>query len=272
MLDRETIGKRNNVRICGTGSQPMIFAHGYGCDQNMWRLVTPAFAPAYQLVLFDLVGNGASDLTAYDPVKYGSLQGYVQDLLEICAAFELRNAIFVGHSVSAMIGILAAIQAPDYFASLVLVGPSPCYINDGDYVGGFARNDIDELLDFLDNNYLGWATALAPVIMGNPERPELAGELSNSFCRTDPTIAKRFGRVTFLSDNRADLPLLRKPTLTLQCQDDVIAPVVVGEYMHRHLADDRLVLIDVTGHCPHLSAPVATVGAIQEFLGETVGQ
>ena len=152
----------------------MIFAHGYGCDQNMWRLVTPAFAPAYQLVLFDLVGNGASDLTAYDPVKYGSLQGYVQDLLEICAAFELRNAIFVGHSVSAMIGILAAIQAPDYFASLVLVGPSPCYINDGDYVGGFARNDIDELLDFLDNNYLGWATALAPVIMGNPERPELA--------------------------------------------------------------------------------------------------
>lgn len=272
MLDREIIGKRNNVRICGTGSQPMIFAHGYGCDQNMWRLVTPAFAPEYQLVLFDLVGNGASDLTAYEPAKYGSLQGYVQDLLEICAAFELRNAVFVGHSVSAMIGILAAIQAPDYFASLVLVGPSPCYINDGDYVGGFARNDIDELLDFLDNNYLGWATALAPVIMGNPDRPELAGELSNSFCRTDPTIAKHFGRVTFLSDNRADLPLLRKPTLTLQCQDDVIAPVVVGEYMHRHLAADRLVLIDATGHCPHLSAPLTTIQAIQEFLGDSVEQ
>lgn len=265
-IDKEKIYKRNNVRVFGQGSQPMIFAHGYGCDQHMWRLVTPAFAEEYRVILFDLVGNGASDQTAYDPVKYGTLQGYVQDLLEICAALALQDAIFVGHSVSAMIGILAAIRAPAYFSSLVLVGPSPCYINDGDYIGGFDRSEIDGLLDFLDSNYLGWATALAPVIMGNGDQPALAEELSNSFCRTDPAIAKRFGRVTFLSDNRTDLPLLRKPTLTLQCQEDVIAPVVVGEYMHRHLADDRLVLIDATGHCPHLSAPQATIEAIKDFL------
>lgn len=268
MLDKAAIGKRNNVHIFGQGSRPMIFAHGYGCDQHMWRLITPAFVDDYQLILFDLVGNGASDLTAYEPEKYSTLQGYVQDLLELCAAYALRDAIFVGHSVSAMIGILAAIQAPSTFAGLVLVGPSPCYINDGDYVGGFARQEIDELLDFLDNNYLGWATALAPVIMGNPEQPELAAELSNSFCRTDPTIAKHFGRVTFLSDNRADLPRLRKPTLTLQCQDDVIAPVTVGDYVHRHLAADRLVMIDATGHCPHLSAPAATIAAMRAFLTE----
>ncbi|HYC03465.1 MAG TPA: alpha/beta hydrolase [Azospirillaceae bacterium] len=244
----------------------MVFAHGYGCDQNMWRHVAPAFEADHGVVLFDHVGAGGSDLSAFDPARYGSLDGYAADLLEICRELELRDVVLVGHSVSAMIGVLAAAREPERFAKLVLVGPSPRYVDDGDYVGGFSREDIEGLLEFLDENHLGWSEAMAPRIMGNPDRPELAAELTNSFCRTDPEIAKHFARVTFLSDNRDDLARVRTPCLVLQCSDDVIAPVCVGEYVHRRLADSRLVVMKATGHCPNLSAPAETIAAIRDFL------
>ena len=259
--------KRNNVKLSGPEEgQPMIFAHGFGCDQNMWRFVTPAFEDKYRIVLFDHVGAGQSDPSAYSRGKYESLKGYAGDVLEICRELGLTRAIFVGHSVSAMIGVLAALQEPDRFERLVLVGPSPRYIDDGDYAGGFSREDIEGLLDSLDSNYLGWSSAMAPVIMGNPDRPELGSELTNSFCRTNPEIAKHFARVTFLSDNRADLPNLKVRSLILQCQDDAIAPRSVGEYVHRQIADSELVLLEATGHCPNLSAPRETIAAIQGFL------
>jgi sigma-B regulation protein RsbQ len=260
--------QRNNVAIMGAGTRPMLFAHGYGCDQHMWRLIAPAFADDYRLVLFDHVGAGQSDLGTYSRTKYSTLQGYSDDILEICAELDLQDAVFVGHSVSAMIGLLAAIKEPDRFESLVMIGPSPRYVDDGDYIGGFTRKDIEELLEFQDSNYLGWASNLGPAIMGNADRPELAAELTNSFCRTDPAIAKQFAAVTFLSDNRADLPKLKPRSLVLQCQQDVIAPVAVGEYTHRHLPNSRLVILDATGHCPHLSAPDETVAAMRAFLEE----
>jgi sigma-B regulation protein RsbQ len=262
-----SVTERNNVALSGLpGGQPMMFAHGFGCDQNMWRHVAPAFADEYRIVLFDHVGAGRSDLSAYDRQKYATLQGYADDILEICRELELRDVIFVGHSVSAMMGVLAAAQEPERFAKLVLVGPSPRYIDDRDYVGGFTREDIDGLLDQLDSNYLGWSQALAPAIMGTPDRPELGEELTNSFCRTDPEIAKHFARVTFLSDNRADLERMGTPTLVLQCSDDVIAPTPVGEYVHRTLPNSELVLMNATGHCPNLSAPDETIAAIRGFI------
>jgi sigma-B regulation protein RsbQ len=259
--------QRNAVTVTGNMSgQPMMFAHGYGCDQNMWRYVTPAFAETHRIVLFDHVGNGKSDLSAYDEKQYSSLDGYADDVLDIVHDYDLRDVIFVGHSVSAMIGVLAAIREPERFAKLVLIGPSPCYIDDRGYTGGFGRSDIEEMLESLDSNYLGWSSAMAPVIMGNPNRPELGAELTNSFCRTDPEIARRFARVCFLADNRDDLPLLRTPALVLQCSDDIIAPTVVGEYVHRHLAGSTLVHMNATGHCPNLSAPAETVAAIKAYL------
>lgn len=257
---------RNNVMISGRGQTPMIFAHGFGCDQHMWRYVAPAFEDDYKVILFDHVGAGQSDLTAYDRAKYSSLAGYADDVLDICRELDARGGIFVGHSVAAMIGVLAAIKEPERFAKLVLIGPSPCYINDGEYVGGFSRADIEELLESLDSNYLGWSSAMAPVIMGNADRPLLGQELTNSFCRTDPTIAKQFARATFLSDNRADLPKLHTPALILQCSQDVIAPEVVGQYLHRTMAHSELVTLNATGHCPNLSAPDETIAAIKAFL------
>jgi sigma-B regulation protein RsbQ len=263
-----SVWTRNNVSVSGNGEQTMLFAHGYGCDQHMWRLITPAFAETHRLVLFDHVGAGRSDLDAYDRVKYSSLMGYAQDVLEICRELELQDVIFVGHSVSAMIGVLAAIDEPERFARLVLIGPSPRYINDGDYIGGFSQEDITGLLEFQDSNYLGWSAQLAPVIMGNADRPMLAAELTNSFCRTDPEIAKQFAAVTFLSDNRADLPVVRVPSLIVQCQEDVIAPMTVGEYVHAHLPNSELVVLNASGHCPHLSAPDETIDTIKTFLAE----
>jgi sigma-B regulation protein RsbQ len=245
----------------------MLFVHGLGCDQHMWRMVAPAFEARYQTVLLDLVGAGKSDLTAYDPERYSSLQAHADDILAVLRTLSLRNIIYVGHSVSAMIGVLAAIREPDRFERLVLVSPSPCYINDKNYVGGFEQADIEELLDAMDENYLGWSGAVAPLIMGQPQRPELTKELENSFCSTEPTIARHFTRVTFLSDNRADLPRLHKPVLILQCAQDVIAPLVVGTYLHRQLSDSHLVIVDTSGHCPHLSVPQATIAAINQFLG-----
>jgi sigma-B regulation protein RsbQ len=262
-----SILRRNNVRLSGreTG-QAMVFAHGFGCDQNMWRFVAPAFEDEYRIVLFDHVGAGNSDLSAYNPAKYGSLQGYASDVLDLCRELDLTRVVFVGHSVSSAIGVLAAVEEPERFEALVLVGPSPCYIDDGDYVGGFSREDIEGLLESLDSNYLGWSSAMAPVIMGNPDRPELGTELTNSFCRTDPTIARHFARVTFLSDNRADFPKVTVRSLVLQCSQDAIAPQCVGEYVHRNIPGSELVLMQATGHCPNLSAPEETVAAIKRFL------
>jgi sigma-B regulation protein RsbQ len=248
------------------GGQPMVFAHGYGCDQNMWRFVAPAFAGQYRTVLFDFVGAGGSDLAAYDPQRYGSLQGYAADVVDVVLALDLHDVIFVGHSVSAMIGVLAATREPERFAALVLVAPSPRYIDDEGYAGGFAETDIEELLASLDRNYLGWSSTMAPVIMGNADRPELGAELTASFCRTDPEVAKRFARATFLSDNRADLAGVKLPTLVLQCSDDPIAPDSVGAYVHAQIPGSRLVKLEATGHCPNLSAPDETATAIAAFL------
>jgi sigma-B regulation protein RsbQ len=257
--------RRNNVKITGRGPA-MLFAHGFGCDQNMWRFVAPAFEHSHRVVLFDHVGAGQSEASAYDRKKYGTLDGYATDVLEICRRLDLADVIFVGHSVSAMIGVVAAKREPTRFKALVLIGPSPRYINDADYVGGFSREDIDGLLTALDSNYLGWSSQMAPVIMGNPDRPDLGQELTNSFCRTDPEIAGHFARVTFLSDNRQDLSSIRTPTLILQCSDDVIAPEAVGAYVHRHMPLSRLVVMKATGHCPNLSAPDETVLAMMAFL------
>jgi sigma-B regulation protein RsbQ len=261
---------RNNVQVFGSGTVPLVFAHGYGCDQNMWRLITPAFQDKFKIVLFDHVGFGKSDLHAFDPEKYSKLEGYARDLLEICHELGLEHVVFVGHSVAAMIGVIAAIQEPNLFRKLILVGPSPCYINDQNYVGGFTRADIDGLLDFLDSNHLGWSNTMAPVIMGNPERPELAEELANSFCRTDPEIARHFARVTFLSDNRSDLPGVKVPSLILQCSEDAISPAAVGDYVNRHLPHSSLVLLQARGHCPQLSAPQETITAMKEGLCDIV--
>lgn len=245
----------------------MIFAHGFGCDHNMWRHVAPAFENDYRVVLFDNVGAGGSDLAAFVPNKYSTLHGYAQDINDILRAVGAENAIFVGHSVSAMIGILAAIEEPALFDKLILVAPSPSYINDGEYVGGFNHQDIEEMLDFLDTNYLGWSSAMAPAIMGNADQPDLAGELENSFCRTDPAIAGHFARTTFLSDHRDDLTRVQKPSLILQCSDDVIAPDAVGRYMHAQMPGSTLVQMKATGHSPNLSAPEETIQEIRKYLG-----
>jgi sigma-B regulation protein RsbQ len=261
---------RHNIRISGRpDGQPMLFAHGYGCDQNMWRYVAPRFADTYRIVLFDHVGAGGSDLSSYDPQRYSSLQGYAEDVLAICRELALRDVVFVGHSVSSMIGVLAAAEAPGLFSRLVLVGPSPRYIDDGGYVGGFTEADIRDLLESLESNYLGWSTAMAPVIMGRPDRPELGEELTSSFCRTDPEIARRFAGVTFLSDNRADLARVSAPTLVLQCSSDVIAPQSVGRFVTDHMPNATMVQLNATGHCPNLSAPDETSDAIEAFLDRT---
>lgn len=244
----------------------MVFAHGFGCDQNMWRFVAPAFEDSFRTVLFDNVGAGGSDLSAFSPAKYSHLQGYADDIVELAHALDIKGGVFVGHSVSAMTGVLAAKKAPELFETLVLVGPSPRYIDDDGYKGGFSAEQIEELLDFLDSNHMGWSAAMAPAIMGNPDRPELGDELTNSFCRTDPEIAKHFARTTFMSDNREDLQGLQARALVLQCKEDVIAPVSVGEYVHQQLPNSKLVILDATGHCPNLSAPDAVIKAIREFV------
>lgn len=259
---------RLNAVVSGPeAGQPLIFAHGFGCDQHMWRHVAPRFADDHRVVLFDYVGCGGSEGAAWDPDRYATLDGYAADVLDLVRELDLSDAIFVGHSVSSMIGALVVAEEPDRFAGLVMVGPSPRYVDDPatSYVGGFEEADIDELLDSLSSNYLGWSTAMAPVIMGNAERPELGEELAETFCRMDPAIASQWARVTFLSDNRADLSRIEVPTLVLQCRDDVIAPVAVGEYVHAAVAGSELVLLDATGHCPNLSAPDPTAQAIAGF-------
>jgi sigma-B regulation protein RsbQ len=258
---------RNNVKVFGRGTRPMLFAHGFGCDQHMWRYVTPAFEDDYRIVLFDYVGSGKSDLSAYDAERYGTLDGYARDVLDVCRALDLRDVVFVGHSVSAMVGVMAANAEPERFSRLVLVGPSPRYLNEAPaYVGGFERSDIEGLLETMDKNYIGWANYLAPAIMKNPDRPELGEELTESFCSTDPVIARRFAEATFFADNRADLAHVRVPSLILQCSEDIIAPLEVGEYLHRELPGSTLRVMRATGHCPHMSAPDETIALMKEYL------
>ncbi len=245
----------------------MLFAHGFGCDQNMWRFVASAFEDRYKIVLFDYVGSGKSDLSAYDAKRYGSLDGYARDLLEICEALDLHDVILVGHSVSCVIGVLAANRAPERFERLILIGPSASYINEPPrYIGGFDRPDIEGLLEMMDKNYLGWASFLAPSVMKNTDRPELAAELEQSFCSTDPKIARRFAQVTFLSDNRSDFAKLSVPALLMQCADDTIAPLSAGEFLAREVPQNTFRLLQATGHCPHMSAPAETIEVMEEYL------
>ncbi|MEU6284294.1 alpha/beta hydrolase [Streptomyces sp. NPDC047028] len=259
--------RRNNVTVTGNPlGRTVVLAHGFGCDQNMWRLTVPALAEDYRVVLFDYVGSGLSEPSAFSEARYSSLDGYARDVVEVCEALDLRDAVFVGHSVSAMIGVLAARMAPERLGALVMVAPSPRYLDDDGYRGGFSAEDIDELLASLEANYLGWSAAMAPLIMGNAERPELGEELKNSFCATDPEMAHVFARTTFLSDSRKDLKKVVVPTLVLECTQDVIAPREVGAFVHRAIPDSKLVTLDATGHCPHLSAPEATNEAILKFL------
>ena len=261
-----TLTRRNHIVQRGDGPATMMFAHGFGCDQNMWRYVAPAFEDEFRTILFDHVGAGQSDLTAYDPAKYSTLSGYADDVIAIGRELGMEGGVFVGHSVSGMIGLLASIKAPELFKSLVLVSPSARYIDDGDYYGGFSAGQIDELLEGLEDNHMGWSASMAPVIMGNPDRPELGEELTNSFCRTDPEIAKAFARVTFTSDNREDLPKVRACTLVIQAREDVIASERVGAYMHEHIAGSEMRIIDASGHCPNLSAPGEVIAAIKSFV------
>ncbi|MFF8657291.1 alpha/beta fold hydrolase [Streptomyces huasconensis] len=261
------IEHRNNITVTGNPrGRTVVLAHGFGCDQNMWRLTVPALVDEYRVVMFDYVGSGRSDLSAFSEDRYSSLEGYARDVVEICEALDLRDAVFVGHSVSAMIGVLAADMAPERIGALVMVAPSPRYIDDEGYRGGFSAEDIDELLASLDLNYLGWSAAMAPVIMGNADRPELGEELTNSFCATDPDMARVFARTTFLSDARDDLKKVRVPTLVLECTQDAIAPREVGAYVHASIPGSTLITLDATGHCPHLSSPEATNEAITNFL------
>ena len=259
--------RRLNVKFSGpSDATPMVFAHGFGCDQEMWRFVAPAFADTFRVITFDYAGSGGADRSAYDPERHATLDGYVEDLLSVLRELDLRDVVLVGHSVSAMVAVLAEIAEPERVAKLVLVGPSPRYVDDEGYTGGFAREDIDDLLDSLAGNYLGWSAQMAPVIAGNADRPAIGQELTEAFCRMDPDVARRFARATFLSDTRTELALVAAPTLVLQCSQDVIAPLVVGEYVARAIPGAQLVVLRATGHCPNLSAPEETIDAISSFV------
>ena len=263
---------RHNVKVLGNGPRSIVFAHGYGCDQAMWRFIAPTFQNDYRVVLFDLMGAGGSDTRDYSTSRYSNLRTYAEDVIEIAKKLECRDAVFVGHSVSAMIGVLASNMKPSLFSELVLVGPSPRYVNDENYIGGFEQSDIDDLLAALSSNYLGWSSAMAPLIMGNSDRPELGEELTNSFCMMNPAIAKNFARATFLSDNREDLKKVSARCAVLQCTDDLIAPLAVGDYVHRNLRNSELFVLKATGHCPNLSAPEETIQVIRKFLGPTANR
>jgi sigma-B regulation protein RsbQ len=258
---------RNNVQVVGNPIGPTIMlAHGFGCDQNLWRRVADRLTPTFNVVLFDHVGSGASDPSAWDDHKYSTLDGYAQDILELLGELDLHEVTLVGHSVAAMMGVLAVAADASRLAKLVLLTPSPCYVDADGYRGGFSRTDIDELLDSLESNYLGWSRAMAPVIAGAPDRPQLAEELGDTFCRTDPACARVFARATFLADNRADLASVTVPTLVIDCAQDAIAPREVGAYVHQHIAGSEMVTLDTVGHCPQLSAPEATAEAIADFV------
>jgi sigma-B regulation protein RsbQ len=262
----DTIIERNNVSVTGKGSQVLLFAHGFGCDQRTWRSVIPAFQDDFRIVLFDYVGAGKSDLGSYNSKRYSTLEGYAEDVIEICTELDLKDVVFVGHSVSSMIGLLAVLKQPSFFSKIIFIGPSPRYLNDTDYYGGIDREDLESLLEVMDNNYLGWSRSLAPSIMGNADRPELGEALAESFCTTDPNIAKQFARVTFLSDNRDDLALLPIPSLTIQCKDDFLTSETVANYILARTPGNQVIMLDSSGHCPHLSDPDGVIDAIRSFI------
>lgn len=262
---------RNNVTTLGSAGPVLLYAHGFGCSQKMWSRITPAFESTHRQVLFDYVGSGQSDLASFDPVRYASLQGYAQDVLDVCDALGLQSGVtFVGHSVSSTIGLLASIARPELFERLVLLGPSPCFLNQPpDYVGGFEREDLEGLLTLMDQNYIGWAHHLAPLVAGQAPTEPVSGELSDSFCSTDPLVAKTFARATFFADNRADLPLVTRPCLILQHRRDALAPLAVGQYLHQHLRDSTLHVLDVVGHCGHMSDPDQVIRAMRGYLASS---
>ena len=257
---------RNNVTIKGKGEKIMLFAHGFGCSQQAWKRITPAFEDDYKLVLFDYVGAGKSDISAYNKARYSTLEGYAEDILEICNELKIKDAVFVGHSVSSMIGALASIKDPSVFKKLIFIAPSPCYLNAEGYTGGFEQEDIDALFEIMDDDFIGWAKLMSPQIIGNAEKPELIEEMESNFCTTDREIVKDFARVTFLSDNRVDLPGIRVESLTLQCNEDILAPLQVGKYINDHTPNNTMVILEATGHCPHMSAPEETIATIKKFL------
>lgn len=261
---------RNNVKVLEASGPVLLYAHGFGCNQTMWDRITPAFIGKHKQVLFDYVGSGKSDLSAFDPLRYSSLNGYAQDVLDVCDALGLKNGVtFIGHSVSCNVGILASILRPELFEQLILVGPNPCFINDPpDYVGGFEKEDLEDLLELMEQNYIGWANYLAPVVSAQGESAAVTAELSNSFCSTDPITMKVFARTTFFSDNRADLNKVTRPCLIIQNQTDTLAPISVGEFVHDHLAGSSLKVLDVQGHCAHMSAPALVIDAISEYIGK----
>jgi sigma-B regulation protein RsbQ len=265
-LTREAAVRRHAVSVRGDGPRTLLFAHGFGCSQAMWRHVAPAFEHDHRVVCFDHLGSGCSDLSAYDSRRHARLHGYAQDVLALCEALDLHDVCFVGHSVSAMIGLLAAIAQPERFERLVLIAPSPCYLNSPGYEGGFERADLMSLLDLMERNHLGWAHLLAATVMQNPERPELAEELRTSFCSADPRATRQFARATFLSDHRADVPRLTRPALVMQCAGDLVAPLSVGDYLQRHLRAGTLVRLKATGHCPQLSEPAETIQVLSRYL------
>lgn len=266
-MDQVDIAERNNVRWMGEGERVLMLAHGFGCDQNVWRFMTPAFMSSYRILLFDYVGSGHSRLNAFSVDRYRTLQGYAQDVLDICEAFELKDVSFVGHSVSGMVGLLAALEQPERFRDLVMLGPSPCYLNmPPDYQGGFSCEDLEQLLDLMDKNYIGWANYFAPIAMGDGASDELTGELSGSFCSTDPLVAKTFASATFFSDYRHILPKTSHPTLLLQSRSDLLANSFVGEYMHQQMPGSKLVTLDTEGHCFHMSYPQKVSAEVLAFL------
>ncbi|UFT99304.1 alpha/beta hydrolase [Radiobacillus kanasensis] len=258
---------RNNVNIKGNGKQPIIFAAGFGCDQTVWNPILESFEKDYRIILFDYVGLGKSDISAFDSVKYGNLSGYVQDVLDVCSALDLKNAIFVGHSVSSMIGILASLQKPEYFSQLIMIGPSPCYLNDPpEYFGGFEEEDLKGLVNLMEKNYIGWANAFSATLLNNSERSDVANELEDRFCSTEPAVIRAFAQACFFGDNRNDLPHVTVPSLIMQCSEDVIAPRNVGEYLAKHLPSSTITFMNAIGHCPHMTDPVETALIIRDFL------
>lgn len=260
--------QRNNVKVSGQGTTPIIFGHGFGCDQLVWNGVIEAFENEYKVITYDYVGSGKSDKSAYTKERYSTLYGYKEDLLEICDALEDSNFIFVGHSVSSMIGMLASIERPELFSKVVMIGPSPHYLNEPGYRGGFERSDISELLDMMEVNYKEWAKYLAPVVMSNEDRPELAEDFEQMLCSNDPQIARQFAEVTFTSDMREELGKLQVPTLIMQTQFDAIAPLEVGQYVHDHIPQSHLVVMKAMGHNPHISDAGETAAVIKEYLAK----
>lgn len=261
-----TVIERNHVRVIGEGHQIIVMAHGFGCDQNMWQYITPYFKEQYKIVLFDYVGSGKSDMSAYDAEKYNSLHGYKQDLLEVIEALDLEQVIYFGHSVSSMIGLLAAIEQPQKFKQMIMIGPSPCYLNDEHYKGGFEKSDVEDLLSMMEMNFAGWASFMAPFAMGNEGTSPITEELENTFVSCNPQIAKQFAEVTFYSDYRDTIAKLQVPTLIMQCANDSVVPVEVGYYLHKNIKNSELVILDTRGHYPHISEPKLTVELMNNYL------